>query len=714
MENFDLVPDGTRTYEEFRDMYLQKNPGAGEVKAREKYEHLMYVMFGVTTRSAAIAKSSQPSSAGAGSGSFLTSPFKTFKSKLIAARNAKTPFTQKRFSGKTPKQIESIIARGTWGPVWSFTNNGFVPEPNPEGGHLDLSRVPECNLPSWMNRILEKLPGKYNSKLAGFQFNPVLLEPSTRTYVLGVCSVEDEEFSKMNHLISRLRHPILDRFKLNLDFFQMSEYYVVPEYNFRTPPEDYVQRTIDRKTTKNHKMLDAFIDNPRYVISMISWFIPGNSENHARLLVKHPPDETIYLLDPHGDMYEPEVDTRFIQTLHDHMNRKPGRKYKHIRFYNHVQDQSPHEASCVAICFLRAFFMLYNITVNPRSFVMDYVNLPIPCIFATFVSRLFHLLKIITNETYEKIKRDQLQNFKYKFITGYVKGKNSAGPEFPIGAGNFESNTFVPGNDEIFVRIPIDAAFEFFDPKAPLVEDMKKIDRTSVLPLTFTITSLTPSRGLHCGMAETGTDYGGFVTRNNNLHLINTYLQGYRDIVLKLQYRPKYGEPLTQPFIVTELSPFGPYSSKRLHFSHPQEGNPEYWYTYTPGLNTTPKPTPLPEGLSETNIMSIITKPALVRVPIDIAVHLIPDITNARFVKQDLEEASPSSIITLNMYFASAKQRWEPVPLYSIGPQLQLLKAYVSGFTDVLLQLNKGLFSGGDVELRELVINDEVRFPLTS
>lgn len=712
MDNFVLVPDGTRTYEEFRDVYLQKNSGASESKVRAKYEHLMYVMFGVTTRS----RTSSGTGGASYSHSSLTSPFKTFKSTLIAARDPTRTFSPKRFSGKTPKQIASIIAQGAWGPVRSFTNNGFVPEPNPEGGHLDLSRVPECNLPSWMNQILEKLPGKYNSKLADFQFNPVLLEPSTRTYVLGVCYVQDEEFSKMNHIISRLHHPILDRFKLNLNFFQVTEYDEVPEYSFRTPPNDYVQRTVERRIRKNFKMLDAFIDNPQYVISMISWYIPGNSENHARLLVKHLPDETIYVLDPHGKMYEPEaeVDTRFIQTLHDYMNRKPGRKYKHIRFYEHVMDQSPHEASCVAICFLRAFYMLYNITVKPGSFVMDYVNMPIPCIFATFVSRLFHLLKIITNETYEQTKRDQLQNFKYKFTTGYVRGKNSAGPEFPIGAGISESTTFVPGNDEIFIRMPIDDAFELFDPKAPLVEDMQRLDRTSVLPLTLTITSLSPREGLHSGIAETDTDYGGFVMKRNSLHLLNAYLQGYRDIVLKLEYRPKYAKPLTHPFIVTELNPFGPYNSKRLHFSHPQEQNSDYWYTYTPGLNTIPKPVPLPEGLSQTNRMSR-TEPALVRVPIDIAVHLIPNITSTRFVKQDIEEAVPAAIIPLGMYFASTKQQWTPLPINNIENQLQLLKTYMSGFTDVLLQLKKSPFSGeGDVELHELVINEEVRFSLTS
>ncbi len=711
MNDLGLVPSGTRTYDEFRRMYLQKNPSADEEKMRQKYDHLLYLMFGVTTRRAAANAAAVSSSSSAGSAHI---PFKSFRSKITYRQNAKTPFPHKMFSVRAPKEVEALFARNAWGPVHSFTNNGFVPQPNPEGGHADLSLVPECDLPDWMNKILQKLPGKYSSKLVGYKYRPVLFEPTTRTYVLGVCYVQDKEFSKMNHLVSRLRHPIFDRFKLNLDFYQITEHDEAPEYSFRTPLNDYVQRTVDRRIRKNFKMLDAFIDNPRFAISMICWYIPGNGENHARLLVKHPPEETIYVLDPHGKMYEPEVDTRFIQTLHDYMNRKPGRKYKHIRFYEHVQDQSPHEASCVAVCFLRAFFMLYNITVNPRSFVMDYVNLPIPCIFATFVSRLFHLLEIITNETYEKTKRDQIQKLKYKLTTEYVRGKNSTGPEFPVGAGNSESTIFVPGNDEIFIRMPIDDAFELFDPKAPLIEDMKKIDRTSVLPLTITITSLCPREGLHTGFAEADQDYIGVVTKQNELHLYNAYLQGYRDIVLKLQYRPKYAEPLTHPFIVTELRPFGPYNNKRLHFPHPQDQNPEYWYTYRPGLNTTPKPMPLPEGLSETNRITR-TKPAIVRVPIDIAVHLIPDITSTRFVKQDIEDAVPDAIIRLDMTFSYTYARWKPHLMYSAKEQVKLLKAYTMGFTDVLLQLEMSSYSDKDnVELRELVINNETRLPLTS
>jgi len=594
-----------------------------------------------------------------------------------------------------------------WGPRTSFTNNGFIPDKNDD--YIILSEIPECNLPEWMDKILEKLPGKYSFKMRDFEYQPVLIEPTTRTYVLGVCYVKHVDSDKMNFLISRLNHPILNRLKIGIRFSDNLKL-TAPSYSLRTSINDFRRRTTVRNIEKNYRKLDAFIDNPRFVASVVSWYMVGSKDSHARLLVKHPPHETIYVLDPHGKMFDPGVDNSFIESLNAHIQRRPGRKYKHIKFIEHVADQSPFENSCVAVCFLRAFFMLYNIHTNPTSFAMDYANLPIPCIFATFVSRLLQLLQVITTETYETTKREQTKGLRYELFK--YKGENTNGSSsFPIGAGLHESTTFTPDNTFIYIRVPISDMFTFFHlPEKPDRQQLEAIEGINAhVPIQLSVTDLKPTCGRHCGVAMIDADSDNY---NNHLRLWKAYLQGYKDVILELTYDEL---TLVDPFTVVGIE----HDMNYLTIPHPQEHNKDFWIVYEPEPGTTPniKPSRVPAGrIESTQVTVSMSKPTLVRIPMHIAFHIIPGIRGR--VKQDVIDSSDVVPVQASIRYVESTESWEVENIDDIDQQLIIFKAYMNGFTDILIELRTIVYNVPlgvrTVQLHEIKTSDGIPLSSTS
>lgn len=244
------------------------------------------------------------------------------------------------------------------------------------------------NLPEWMNVLVESVHFEEEARRDPFA---VFMNPRDAQYILGVCGAPITVTSQ-----------ILSTFPRDHPFFM------------RCFPDPFmIELEIHENFGFNQtEQLREFCHNPQYQIALLSRSSAserlasvGDEFGHAGLLIKDTDEHgrlKLVITDPNGaydgiltgdELMRYEV---FIQA--------EVRKYVAEATVEHQvqhRDQAAVEGSCVAMAFMRMCYLLYCSFVENNERLVGFLQDPVPCVFAVFVSRLFQRKGIITQACHE-------------------------------------------------------------------------------------------------------------------------------------------------------------------------------------------------------------------------------------------------------------------------------------------------------------------------
>ncbi len=250
----------------------------------------------------------------------------------------------------------------------------------------------EClNLPEWMNVLVESVHFEEGARHEPFA---VFMNPRDAQYILGVCGAPITISSQILSTFPR-DHPFFmrcfpDPFMIELEIHE--------NFGFAAQTEQ----------------LREFCQNPQYQIALLSRSSAserlasvGDEFGHAGLLIKDMDEHgrllKLVITDPNG-AYD-GILTGAELRRYEVFIQAEVRKYVADATVEHQiqhRDQAAVEGSCVAMAFMRMCYLLYRSFVENNERLVGFLQDPVPCVFAVFVSRLFQRKGIITPECHEK------------------------------------------------------------------------------------------------------------------------------------------------------------------------------------------------------------------------------------------------------------------------------------------------------------------------
>ena len=249
---------------------------------------------------------------------------------------------------------------------------------------VDISHIAKCQLPEWMDAVVRKLPINHDPK------PPVRMIPKTSEYIFGVCR------SQFDHTVRVLQ--AIEGHK------QLEHFY--PRYmSFHL-----LNNMFDTvKSVRGLQHFVHFVKGHQYCVAL--HMVYSSNQNHTRLFVKDPKTKKIYIVDPTGESQVVDDETLLIDTLKEIVLDDGSRKLDidAIETRTSRKDQNYEGFACTADALTRGLFVAYSIFKNPATSPLDYLDKPIPCIFAMFVSELFHRAGIITPERHKKSHRQVIK-----------------------------------------------------------------------------------------------------------------------------------------------------------------------------------------------------------------------------------------------------------------------------------------------------------------
>lgn len=340
---WNLIPDDTRPEESFVRQYIRTHPGVERSTAVVKYRKAMQCMFGMDRPTKRIRVEDGSAGAGGEAG----------------------------------------------GADWTrdFHTEMFFPPTHPGLRKLVNLTDSKCvTLPTWMNEVLDRVPFMLGA--SDDESFALHMDPHTGQYIFGVCGTPNEAPIA---ILQRVRdHP----------FFQ---------HCFPTPFQTDVAIMPSYKSITDD--LHDFCVNPKYTIAL---FVIG-AENrhdsvffgHVRLLIKDGTDDAgrlkLVITDPHGT-YDGIVSADDLVIIEQNLVAAAREKDVQItvRHSEQFKDQGP-EGSCGAMAFMRMTYILYRAHISETNEPLLYVNERVPCVFAVFVSRLFHRVNVINRRSFDHV-----------------------------------------------------------------------------------------------------------------------------------------------------------------------------------------------------------------------------------------------------------------------------------------------------------------------
>lgn len=264
---------------------------------------------------------------------------------------------------------------------------------------VEVTDAPCVRLPRWMNTIVAKAKEYFDSMYMNRigPYHSVLMDVVNNRYLFGVHGTFEEP---VDFLLEVLRED--PRFK---------GCYVRGIYLDTLVEYGHQQRF-------HREYYNEFCDNDEYRVALFATMTndsTGDIINHARLMVKDPSRRAVIITDPHGEIDErllPEREQSYmVNMLEEERERHEKRlrlkigetvEYPFVYFNEQHVDQGDMEGSCGALTFLRMIYLLYMSHTTGHQ-PIDYIDDPIPCKFAVFLSRLFQQARIIDAYTHSRV-----------------------------------------------------------------------------------------------------------------------------------------------------------------------------------------------------------------------------------------------------------------------------------------------------------------------
>jgi len=340
---WNLIPNGTRTKDEFVRQYIRAHPSAERSTALAKYHKAMRCMFG----------------------------------------------------------MESVKRRRLLNEEEASQSNEFeAPDYVPEAscGSALIMLTDRCvRLPLWMATLVDSLPLRGPATYSGWVLQPVYVEPQGNArYILGVCGSTGEDRSYvLQHIRNNDNHPIFRHacpFEITVDLLTTIE---TDAARAGAGAGGEAVREFCNNPLYKIALLVVRAEIP-------SIFFGPRMFSHVRLLIKDGVDERgnlkLAITDPHGP-YNTVAGEDLQTRVESYIRTESGSIVQHIEQHS---DQSA-EGSCGAVSFMRMLYLLYkaHTAQTQPSRPMLYIRSPIPCVFAVFVSWLFQRAGVITLATHE-------------------------------------------------------------------------------------------------------------------------------------------------------------------------------------------------------------------------------------------------------------------------------------------------------------------------
>jgi hypothetical protein len=275
----------------------------------------------------------------------------------------------------------------------------FQPVEDVSRGIVEVNDPGCIHLPPFMHDIIRRAKDVFDVMFLGSRLEragegvyfPLMMEPFSKQYVFGICGT-------FNMIVDFVLEPVCENERFHACYIRTLHLSLREDGSIQFVEADFHE----------------FCDNDQYQVALFSTYTPseGAHGSHARLMVKQYFSQTIYITDPHGN-HEINISDadgdRIVNYLERRRREKP--KFRYVRFETQHPDQGM-EGSCGALSFLRMIYIVYKsymsdflydfhtrrvVRGHPAS---DFLDDPIPCTFAVFLSRLFQEARIITRDTY--------------------------------------------------------------------------------------------------------------------------------------------------------------------------------------------------------------------------------------------------------------------------------------------------------------------------
>ncbi len=332
---------------EFGQVYARSHPGASPHVIKRKYLKALDAFFGTKIKIGA-------------------APRRPPLMRPVPRSERRTGFVRRHYG----RRLRNWVS-----PILDTEREQYIP-PSSSG----LQAISDCALPDWMTEVLDLSP-------EGPDKVDVFYNADDKTYTLGVCGTNDTRLYQIVIRFLEFGHPFLSKLYpqiILLDGFQ-TDYTGLRVYDELEASEDAKTRVFDREAKKARRDFANFMMNTTCLVGYSSY------REHARLLIKNPSDRIVYIIDPHGPIYDLKQTQAIVRRINELFFFRRGARHGYTQcklLGREKRDQPYEEESCGAVAFMRAVYILFKFHTNPHKSILEFVSDDIPCVFAVFASKL--------------------------------------------------------------------------------------------------------------------------------------------------------------------------------------------------------------------------------------------------------------------------------------------------------------------------------------